>query len=82
VLLDRVRCINSDLVVSSVTRLDAQVVVLKIDVEVRVDQAILDELPDDASHLVTIEFYDCAYDLNLFHAEVLLYSRELFWSLG
>jgi hypothetical protein len=32
-----------------------------------VNQAVLDELPNDSSHLVAIEFYDDAFDLDFFH---------------
>jgi hypothetical protein len=35
--------------------LNAQVVVLQIDVEIRQDQAILNEGPHDASHLIAIK---------------------------
>jgi hypothetical protein len=35
--------------------LDAEVEVLEVDVEVGKDQLILDELPDDARHLVAVE---------------------------
>ena len=31
------------------------------------DQAVLDELPDDARHLVTVEFDDGVLDLDLLH---------------
>jgi hypothetical protein len=32
--------------------LDAEVVILQVDVEIGVDQLVLDELPDDTGHLV------------------------------
>ena len=67
VLLDGVRRIDRDLVVGGVAVLDAQVVVVEIDVEVREDQHVLDELPDDASHLVAIEIYDRTFDFDLGH---------------
>jgi hypothetical protein len=35
---------------------NTEVVILKVDVEVRKNQAIFNELPHDASHLVAIEF--------------------------
>ena len=38
--------------------LDAEVVVLEVDVEVGVDQPVLDELPDDPCHLVAVELDD------------------------
>lgn len=36
--------------------LNSEVVVLEVDIEVRQDQSIFDELPHDARHLVAIEF--------------------------
>src|SRR3712207_7162329 len=47
VLLDGIGCVHRDLVVGGVAVLDRQVVVPQVDVEVWVDQAVLDELPDD-----------------------------------
>jgi hypothetical protein len=32
-----------------------------------VNQAVLDELPDDARHFVAIEFYDDTVDLDFLH---------------
>ena len=57
--------VDRDLVVGRVAVLDAEVVVLERDVEVGVDQAVLDELPDDARHLVAVELDDRAFDLDL-----------------
>ena len=36
--------------------LNTEVVVLKVDVEIRQNQAIFDELPHNASHFIAIEF--------------------------
>jgi hypothetical protein len=36
--------------------LNAEAVVLEIDIKVGQDQLILDELPDDTCHLIAIEF--------------------------
>ena len=38
-------------------------------VEVGQDELVLDNLPDDAGHLIAIEFYDDAFDLDFRHAE-------------
>jgi hypothetical protein len=67
VLLDGVGGVDGDLVVGGVTGLDRQVVVLQVDVEVRQDQLVLDELPDDAGHLVAVELDDRVLDLDLRH---------------
>ena len=45
----------------------AEVVVLQVDVEVREDQLVLDELPDDPRHLVAVELDDRVDDLDLRH---------------
>ncbi|CAB4797224.1 unannotated protein [freshwater metagenome] len=47
--------------------LHTEVVVLEIDVEVREDEAVLDELPNDARHFVAIEFDDGVINLNFGH---------------
>src|SRR5690606_26830206 len=64
VLLDRVGGVDGDLVVGVVTVLDAEVVVLEVDVEVWVDERVFDPLPDDAGHLVAVEFDDRALNLD------------------
>src|SRR5215217_6673765 len=46
---------------------DAEVVVLQIYIEIGMDQPVLDELPNDACHLVAVEFDDSALDLDLRH---------------
>ena len=71
VLLDRVRGVDGHLVVGLVAVLDAEVVVVEVDVQVGQDQRFLDELPDDPGHLVAVEFYDRAFDLDLGHRAAL-----------
>ena len=63
--------VDRDLVVGRVAVLDAEVVVVELDVEVRQDQPVLDELPDDARHLVAVELDDGVQDLDLRHVELL-----------
>ena len=67
VLQDGVGGIDGDLIVGGVAVLHAEVVVLEVDVEIRKDEAVLDELPDDARHLVAIEFDDGVVHLDLGH---------------
>src|SRR5690606_3873705 len=67
VLLDGVRGVDGDLVFGAVPLLDRQVVVGQVDVQIRVDQLVLDELPDDAGHLVAVELDDGSLDLDLRH---------------
>jgi hypothetical protein len=71
VLLDGVRGIDGDLVIRFIALFDAKVVVLEGDVEVGVDQAVFDELPNNAGHLVAIEFDNYAFNLDFFHDRVL-----------
>ena len=60
VLLGGVGGIDGHLVVGLVAILDAEVVVLEVHVEVGVDQLVLDELPDDARHLIAVHLDDGA----------------------
>ena len=54
VFLDGVGCINGDLIVGLIALLDPQVVILKGDVEVGVNEAVLDELPNNSRHFVAV----------------------------
>jgi hypothetical protein len=56
--LDRIGGVDGDLVVGRVAVLDGQVVVVKLNLEVRQDQLILDELPDDPRHFIAVELND------------------------
>ena len=47
-----------------------------IDIEVGQDQRVLDVLPDDPGHLITIEFDDRIHYLDLRHVELLRSDRE------
>jgi hypothetical protein len=67
VALDGVGGIDRHLVVGRVALLDGQVVVVELDVEVRQDQLVLDELPDDPRHLVAVELDDRVLHRDLGH---------------
>jgi len=67
VLDDGVCGVDRDLVVGFVTLLDAEVVVLQGEVKIWVNQAFLDELPDDARHFVAVEFDNDSVNLNFLH---------------
>jgi hypothetical protein len=67
VLEDRVGRIDGHLVIGGIAVLHPEVVVLEVHVEIRQDQAVLDELPDDAGHLVAVEFDDRIVNLDLCH---------------
>lgn len=66
VLDDGLSSINSDPIVSLVTVLDTKIVVLEIDVDERKDKFILDELPNDSGHFITVKFDNGVLDLDLF----------------
>ena len=71
VLLDRFGRLHRDRVFAGVARLDREVVVLQVDVQVGQDQLLLDERPDDARHLVAVELYDGVVHLDLGHVSIL-----------
>ena len=77
VLLGRLGRIDRHLVVGLVAMLDAEVVVLQVDVEVRQDQLVLDELPDDAGHLVAVHLDDGILHLDLRHRAFFRASKFL-----
>jgi hypothetical protein len=68
--LDGVRRVDRHLVVGGVAVLDAEVVVLELDIQVGQYQLVLDVLPDDAGHLVTVEFDDGVRHLDLGHGVI------------
>lgn len=68
VLLDGLSGINGDLVVRLITVLKTEIVVLEVDIEVWVDELVLDILPDDAGHLITVQLDDWILDLDLLDA--------------
>ena len=59
--------IDRDLVVGLVAIFDAEVVIEQLDIEIGVDQLLLDELPNDARHLVAVHLDDGILDLDLGH---------------
>jgi hypothetical protein len=65
------RGIDGDPVVGLVPRLDPEVVVLQVDVEVRQDQRLADLAPDDSRHFVPVHLDDGILHLDLCHASVL-----------
>ena len=52
--LGRLGGVHGDLVVGPVAVLEAEVVVLGLEVDVRADELVFDDLPDDAGHLVAV----------------------------
>ena len=68
VLLDGVGGVDRHLVVGLVAMLDAEIVVVEVHVQIGVDQLVLDQLPDDARHLIAVEFDNGAFDFDFLHA--------------
>src|SRR5262249_60600052 len=68
VLLDRVRRFDGDPVLGRVAALDPEVEVDQLDVQVREDELLLDERPDDPCHLVAVELDHRVLDFDLLHA--------------
>jgi len=68
VLAGGVGRVNRDLIAAPVARLDAEVVVLQVDVEIRKNQRLADLLPDDARHFVAVHLDDGVFHLDLGHS--------------
>ncbi|MND57083.1 hypothetical protein D3C80_482050 [compost metagenome] len=66
-LLDRVGGVDRHLVVGGVAVLDREIVIFDVEIEIGQDQLILDQLPDDAGHLVAVEIDDRVGYLDLLH---------------
>ncbi len=71
VLLDCVGRIDCHLIIGRIAVFNREVVIFEIDIEIGVDQFVLDRLPDDAGHLIAVEFDDWVGDFDLAH-ELLL----------
>ena len=62
--------VDSDLVVSCVAVLDGKIEGAQLDIEIGLDQLVLDQLPDDTRHLVSVEIDDGVLHLDLVHLGV------------
>ncbi len=65
--LDRLRRVDRNLIVGRVAVLDRQVEIHELYVEIGMNQLLADKPPDDARHLVAVEFDDRICDLDLGH---------------
>ena len=63
--LDCFGSIHGDLVIGLVSVLHTEVEVLNVEIEEWVDELILDLLPDDSGHFITIEFSDGVFNFDL-----------------
>jgi hypothetical protein len=57
--------LEGDLVVSLITVFNAQIEILDVEVEERMDKLVLDLLPDNTGHFIAVEFSHWISDLNL-----------------
>ena len=67
--LDGFGCIHGDLVVSFISVFHAEVEVLDVEVEEGMDQLVLDLLPEDTSHLVSVKLSNWILDLDFLGGE-------------
>src|SRR3984957_2994900 len=82
VALDGMRRVDRHLVGGLVAVLDAEVVIVELDVEIWQDQLLLDEVPDDAGHLVAVEFDDRVLNLDLVHGILWRWMKRARYSGG
>jgi hypothetical protein len=74
--------IDGDLVIGLITFFNAEILIFKIDIEIRQDQFVFDELPYDTCHFVTVEFNDWCDNFNFAHFKVLqLFGRQIQFSI-
>ncbi|EEY04764.1 NADP-dependent isocitrate dehydrogenase [Brucella melitensis bv. 3 str. Ether] len=67
IFLDGIGCIDRDLIIGRIAVLDRKIVVFQVDVEIGMDKLVLDELPDNAGHLVAVELDDRVCNLDFCH---------------
>ena len=60
-------CIDRYLIVCLITIIQSKIVVLCIQINKRKKELILDHLPEDSCHLVSVHFYQRCRHLNFFH---------------
>ena len=56
--------------------LDREIENLKLDVEIRMDELVADQLPDDLGHLVAVQLDDRMDDLDLGHRRGSWWERD------
>lgn len=76
VLLNSFGRVNSDLIICLVSVLEAEIIILEIDVQIRMDKFVLDVLPYDSGHLVTVQLYHRVLHFDLLEAGHLARLRE------
>src|SRR5216684_1013482 len=76
VLACRVGRVDRDLVVGLVPRLDPEIVVFQLDIEIGENQFLADRLPDDPRHFVTVHLDDGIFDFDFAHGKLLQFRFE------
>ena len=67
VFLSRISCVNGHLVIRLITVFQSQIIVLCIQINIWLQKILLDQLPEDSCHFVTIHLYERGCHLNLCH---------------
>ena len=67
ILLDCVGGIDCYLVIGGIAVFHAEIIIFQINIEIRQDQLFFDQIPDDARHLIAIEFNNGIGDFYLGH---------------
>ena len=55
---NRIRSINRHLIASCIAILNTEVVVINFEIEIRQNQSIFNELPNDSRHLIAVKIYN------------------------
>ena len=74
-LLNGMGGIHGDFVISFISIFHSQIEVLNVEVKEGMDEFVLDELPEDSSHLITIKFSDGVGDFDFLGSERIGESR-------
>ena len=72
--------VDRDLIVGLVAVFHPQVEIHQVDIKERVDQLVLDVLPDDPGHLVAIEFDDGVGHLDFCHGVRAFLGEQRVWA--
>lgn len=65
-LFDGVGCINSDLIIGSISVLDTKIKVFDVKIQEWEDELILDGFPDNSGHFITVELGNRVFDFDFF----------------
>ena len=57
-LLDGIGRVDGYLIVGRIAVFDREIIIVQINIKIRMNQLFLDQIPDDAGHLIAVEFND------------------------